>query len=460
MPTPDNEKNSAVDKVLDAFRARRGGAPAPATPDSDAGPATEVVKLEADEAPRGGNSESPTQAFAVPAQVRDAAAGADAGDEQSDSETADGAPAEDETTGENTAEDDTADEDTAADETAEDETAGEDTADQDAADADTDTDTDTADEDPADQDSEEANAGDEAPVDGALAEVEVVSLAAGAAATPAARTTVEGADPDALERTDLVEQSLELTGDDAEVEADDEAEPTTEEIAVAPAGADAPAEDTEPATTKFPAQEPATESPTDSEATTTKIPAAAAGAAAGAAGAAAAGAAAKGWAHDAPKPQVIAGSEPKTQSAEKRDKDGRSKWLLWSLLALVVVIAVVVGIWYFVNRSSDSAKAADAAEDYQTAMSEGDLDTLRTITCGTEHEFYQSVDDQAFANAYQSQKTRNQMMKFKDVTAVAIDGDTARVGVEVFSSEDPGTTSPAQITLHKVDGDWKVCAQP
>lgn len=92
MPSPDNDKTSAVKKVVDAFRARREGDAEPAPTDpaaqtdsgrTDAGQAdseqtgdeTTVIKIEPGQAPGGGDSDSPTKAFAVPTAA--AAAGAD-----------------------------------------------------------------------------------------------------------------------------------------------------------------------------------------------------------------------------------------------------------------------------------------------------------------------------------------------------------------------------------------------
>ncbi|MFZ2510050.1 MAG: hypothetical protein WAW85_03025, partial [Gordonia sp. (in: high G+C Gram-positive bacteria)] len=138
---------------------------------------------------------------------------------------------------------------------------------------------------------------------------------------------------------------------------------------------------------------------------------------------------------------------------------GRRK--LWPIIAALLALAVIAtAIWYFLFYASPQSQAAKAAERFQTAMSEGDLATLQDVTCGADRAFYASVSPEEFAKAYQSQIARNQMMRFHEVTGVSVDGNTARVGVDVYSSATPNETVPAQVTLHKVDGDWKVCAQP
>ncbi|MFT4089071.1 MAG: hypothetical protein QM658_18330, partial [Gordonia sp. (in: high G+C Gram-positive bacteria)] len=69
MPTSDNDKNSAVDKVVGAFRARReGGGDASESTSVDSESATQIIKLDGnDDAPAaGGSSETPTKVLRVP----------------------------------------------------------------------------------------------------------------------------------------------------------------------------------------------------------------------------------------------------------------------------------------------------------------------------------------------------------------------------------------------------------
>ncbi|WP_341258652.1 hypothetical protein [Gordonia malaquae] len=153
-------------------------------------------------------------------------------------------------------------------------------------------------------------------------------------------------------------------------------------------------------------------------------------------------------------PQVIAPAAP----AAPKSKRGKLIGLV--IAALVVIAAIAVGIWYMTIGTSPETKAADAAKSYQQAMNDGDLAKLRDITCGEENTTYTSMDEAEFNKAYQAQKANDQLMKFDDVNAVAIDGDTARVGVDMYPSGDPSNKAPAQITLHKVGDDWKVCKKP
>ena len=239
-------------------------------------------------------------------------------------------------------------------------------------------------------------------------------------------------------KTEIIEQSIDLpTGQAAE--ADDAA--ATRQISADEVAAAAAAARTESVKSEE-SDEPASDAPT----TQMKVPAAAAAAAATAA--AAAPVAPK------PEPQVVA----PTQGTEEKRKSGK---LVAIVLAAVVVIAVIaIGAWYLLVGSSDQNKVADAAKDYQSAMASGDLDSLKNITCGEKLEYYSSVKPEEFAKAYQAQQSRNEMLTFDDVKAVEINGDVARVEVDMYSSNDPAETTAAQITLQNIDGTWKVCTRP
>ncbi len=270
--------------------------------------------------------------------------------------------------------------------------------------------------------------------EGGVVHEQVVAIAGtGDPVQTPARRKVETVDPDSLDRREIVEESV---------------------VTVAPTTSPAdstPTEVIEAQTQEIAAQTQEIVTPTEEIAVrTTAIDSAAAKTAAAAAGAAAAGE----WTSAPHQPKVIPGAEP---AAAKSRKGGRFAWIL---LALLVLAAVAALLWYFLVHNSPQNRAAAAAKQYQNAMSEGDLATLREVTCGEDYAFYSSVSDAEFAKATAAQRERNQMMSFKEITGVQVDGDTARVGVDVFNTADENATTNAQVTLHKIDGKWKVCTKP
>lgn len=461
MPTSDNDKTSAVSKVVDAFRARRAGDDVPDADESAPTDArTPVVKIEPGQALGGGDSETPTKAFAVPGGQNAADSDeADAvADEAAAGDTADGADdqaAEDEQAQAlDEASDDAVDE-VRADDEAELELAV------DSPDGLSLADSEVAADDLAAAQEATAEVEESEVKESEVEESEVEETAGGIVHQTVVRVEgseeradvpARGADtsvhPDDVERTDIVEHPVDLplaTADATDGDADTSAE------AESPADA-AP---TEQFTVPTAAADDAPTEQLDVR-QATKGTAAATAAAARAAAAGKPATQAGEWSSTAHKPEVIPATAP-TQAATA----GKGRRKLWTLIAALVALAVIAtAIWYFLFYSSPQSQAAKAAERFQTAMSEGDLATLQDVTCGADRDYYTSVSPEEFAKAYQSQIARNQMMRFHDVTGVVIDGDTARVGVDVYSSATPNETIPAQVTLHKIDGDWKVCAQP
>jgi len=401
MPDSDNDKSAAIDKVVGAFRARREQAKDEPANESAApvDEPTPVVKLDASATapkPKGSDSESPTRAFKVPAGVAAAA-----------EKAVDDAASSDETA----VSDDAVESDEAA---ASDETAASDAV---AASGDTDAAV-------ASDETSESDDGD-APSTGLVEETVVgEELSADAPETADAERAVDESAP----KPAVVEESVDLAVADQEagseeVSADESETPEpetesgadaapTEQIAV-PAAV-AAAATTKISTQKPPAAQPAAPAPAQ------------------------------------PGPQVIA---PAAEPAKK----GRGKVIAALVAVLVVIVAIVIGAFYMFGDNSPESKVADAATSYQDAMNDGDLSKLREVTCGADNAYYSKVSDDEFAKAYTTQKDRNELMRFDEVNAVAIDGDTARVGVDLYNSNDPSKKIPAQITLQKVGGDWKVC---
>lgn len=241
-----------------------------------------------------------------------------------------------------------------------------------------------------------------------------------------------GAEADDTDKALLVEQSIALA---EEQQAEQAPEPATVELS-------------KPDLAKAP--EAANTANAEAPTTQMKVPAAAAAAAAAGAAAATAAAAPK------PAPQVVVPAQP----APAEPKKGRGKLIAIALAAVVLIAVIAIGLWYFLAGSSPESKVANAAEDYQSAMNDGNLGDLRDITCGEKHAYYANVSEEAFNKAYQAQKATNQMMTFDEVKAVQIDGDTARVGVDMYPVNDPSKKVSAQITLQNVGGDWKVCMKP
>ncbi|MBL1072891.1 hypothetical protein JK358_00615 [Nocardia sp. 2] len=142
-------------------------------------------------------------------------------------------------------------------------------------------------------------------------------------------------------------------------------------------------------------------------------------------------------------------------------KEPKSKRALVIAAAAVVAVLVIGGVLFAVlkNQSDNSpqAQVKKAISTYTDALSAGDLDGLRGITCGTQHDFYQNISAEQFAGVYQTSKEQKSIPVVKSVDAVQITGDTALAQATVYTEADPGKQSARTFDLRNTDGGWKVC---
>lgn len=158
-------------------------------------------------------------------------------------------------------------------------------------------------------------------------------------------------------------------------------------------------------------------------------------------------------------PPVTAGAGPRPDAGQNR-----RKLLVWaSSVAAIIVAVVVVVVAVLASRGSPAVpqadQAADVAQKYATALSNGDLTTLRDVTCGDRKQFYDSTDPQAFAAQYQAQKDAGRLVEVRGVKAArVVDPTNAIVEVSAALTGAPDKTSDVVLRLESQDGTWKVCS--
>lgn len=314
------------------------------------------------------------------------------------------------------------------------------------------TDSETADEEAADSEADESAADVEttevsdepAPVVDEDAESETDE-----ADEPAAEAEPESDDTDVDVDEAEADAGVETPDADADTDVDSEA-PTVafaKPDVKAPADASSDADDTETAVIRKPdirKLEPST--------TTIDKPAGAAAATA-AATATAATAAAASKADTKPvehEPQVI----PAAPEVKKK----RNWRPIAAIAAAAILIIGGVAAYLFLRPAAEADKAADVAVSYVDAQNNGDIGTLRSVTCGARHDYYARVSDADFAKYFQSQKARNELVNISGVKAAKVTGgDSAVVEVNAYRTGSPQSISAVSINLQKQGGDWKVC---
>ncbi|MFC9553191.1 transcriptional regulator [Rhodococcus sp. NPDC056960] len=149
-------------------------------------------------------------------------------------------------------------------------------------------------------------------------------------------------------------------------------------------------------------------------------------------------------------------------AAEKPQKKHGKAWLFAAIAAGVIVVAAiaVAGVVVYNNNraeNSPEAQVQGTIDTFVAALTQGDLATLRTSTCGSLAEYYQGLSDQDFAEVHQVAVTQQNIPVVGGVDAVQITGDTAIAQVKAHTAANPGEQSWRTFNLEKVDGTWKIC---
>ena len=150
-------------------------------------------------------------------------------------------------------------------------------------------------------------------------------------------------------------------------------------------------------------------------------------------------------------PQAIAPRRPE-----------RPSWLIPIGLALAALAAVAIVGFLLIHRAN-SAKAArvdsvrSTIATFDTAVRNGDLATLRNVTCGQTRETYVNYDDAAWADAYAKISDAKQYPVVASIDEVVVNGDHAEANVTSYVAFDPSTTSTRSFDLQFQDDQWKIC---
>lgn len=150
-------------------------------------------------------------------------------------------------------------------------------------------------------------------------------------------------------------------------------------------------------------------------------------------------------------PQAIAPGKPE-----------RPSWLIPIGLALAALAAVAIVGLLVVHRTNSAKQARidsvrSTVETFDTAVRNGDLATLRNVTCGQTRETYVNYDDAAWTDAYAKISETKQYPVVASIDEVVVNGDRAEANVTSYMAFDPSTTSTRSFDLQFQDDRWKIC---
>ncbi|MCK0175580.1 MULTISPECIES: DUF4878 domain-containing protein [Mycobacteriaceae] len=163
-------------------------------------------------------------------------------------------------------------------------------------------------------------------------------------------------------------------------------------------------------------------------------------------------------------PQVIParGGEPPRPAPESRRSWG---WVIAVVLVILALVAIAVLGTLLLTRGSDSGASQEdqvkaTIEEFDTAIQNGDLATLRTITCGAKRDSYVNYDDKAWAETHERVAAAKQYPVVASVDQIVINGDHAEANVTAFMAYAPQTRSTRSFDLEFRDEQWKICQAP
>ena len=159
-------------------------------------------------------------------------------------------------------------------------------------------------------------------------------------------------------------------------------------------------------------------------------------------------------------PQLI----PPRLGAKLRPSTQRSwGWVLALILIILALAAVAVLGTVLLTRSNKKPKASQedlvrsTIQTFDVAVQNGDLSTLRQITCGSMRDDYVNYDEREWKDTYRRVAAAKQYPVVANIDQVVVNGSHAEANVTAFMAYAPQVRSPRSFDLQYRDDQWKIC---
>jgi hypothetical protein len=137
-------------------------------------------------------------------------------------------------------------------------------------------------------------------------------------------------------------------------------------------------------------------------------------------------------------------------------------WVLALVLIILALAAIAVLGTVWLTRDSTPAVSQEdqvrtTIHNYDAAVQNGDLTTLRTITCGTARDDYVNYNDQAWTDTYRRIAAAKQYPVIASIDQVVVNGEHAEANITGFMAYAPEVRSTRSLDLQFRDDQWKIC---
>ena len=161
-------------------------------------------------------------------------------------------------------------------------------------------------------------------------------------------------------------------------------------------------------------------------------------------------------------PQLI----PPRVETPKPPRSRRSwGWVVAVLLVIAAVVAVAIlgTVWLTRDskpKASEEDKVRTTIQSFDVAVQNGDLATLRSITCGTTRDSYVNYDERAWKETHSRVAAAKQYPVVASIDQVVVNNGHAEANVTTFMAYAPQTRSTRSFDLQFRDDQWKICQAP
>lgn len=143
--------------------------------------------------------------------------------------------------------------------------------------------------------------------------------------------------------------------------------------------------------------------------------------------------------------------------------DSRSwGWVMALILIILALAAVaVLGTLWLTRDSRPGASQEDRVRDtiqnFDVAMQNGDLASLRSLTCGDIRDRYVNYDQKAWDDTYRRIAAAKQYPVVASIDEVVVNDGHAEANVTAFMAYEPRVRSTRSFDLQFRDDHWKIC---
>jgi hypothetical protein len=137
-------------------------------------------------------------------------------------------------------------------------------------------------------------------------------------------------------------------------------------------------------------------------------------------------------------------------------------WVLALILIILALAAIAVLGTVLLTRSkkpkaSQEDQVRTTIQSFDIAVQNGDLATLRSITCGDIRDGYVNYDEHTWTDTYRRVTAARQYPVVASIDQVVVNGGHAEANVTAFMAYAPQVRSTRSFDLYYRDDQWKVC---